>query len=129
MADRIIMGTFHDYALDLDQADFPEDEDAVASACEEMFSMCGNAGQETLIADQLEVFTDWGIQALEEEMAYGTAWGDFVLLVVEEWYEGRVDKWQGTRDIWAVGWRMVAEQSGYHDSQDEQGEGTGGEFS
>jgi hypothetical protein len=121
-----LKGTFTDYWIE-GKANYPDDEEAVAQACEYMLSLCGNPGQETLIGDQLENFSDWANGALEEESADGTNFYDFVLMVIE-WYEGRTDKFFGTQEIWKEGWIMIAEQSGYHDARDETGEGTGQEF-
>lgn len=122
-----IKGTFGSYALAGDGL-YPDDEEAISAACEEMLSMCGNAGQETLIGDNLEDFFDWALQALEEEKAYAIEWTDFEAMVVEEWYAGRYDKWLGTDYIWGRGWMSIANQSGNHDSRDEYGEGTGQQF-
>lgn len=124
---NMLNGTFAKYSRS-SSSDFPDDEAAVDEALEHMFSLCGNAGQERLIADCIEDFFEWAIYALEAEVADGTHWEHFVQIVIEEWYGGRFDKWSGTEDIWAEGWIMVAEQSGYHDAKDEVGEGTGQEF-
>lgn len=120
-------GTFKTYALN-SAAEFPEDEEAIVQASEHMLSLCGNAGQETLIGDLLTNFEEWAAVVLEnEEGNEGTTWDSFRTLVLD-WYDGRVDKLEGTEQIWAEGWIKIAEQSGYHDARDEYGEGMGQEF-
>lgn len=110
-------------------AKYPEDEEAVSEAADSMFSLCGNAGQETLIGDQLDNFEEWANGILENESDnVGTTFEDFAEMVTEDWYEGREDKFAGTRVIWSVGWAKIAKQSGYHDAHDEAGEGMGQEF-
>lgn len=106
---------------------YPSDEEAVADACDVMFSMCGNAGQETLIGDLLQDFEDWALGVLEEEFHEGTTWDEFSQLVIG-WYDGRMDKFNGTDLIWLQGFNYMANQSGYHDAADEFGEGKGQEF-
>ena len=80
-----------------------------------------------MIGDCVSDFEDWAITALEffvDDVSWDTTRG-----LILEWYGGRVDKLEGTEDIWYQGWEAIAHQSGYHDSKDEQGEGTGQEFS
>lgn len=121
-------GHFATYRLS-DKAGYPDDEEAVSAACDLMFNMCGNAGQEAMIGDYLIDFDDWALNILESETDHrGSSWEDFAQMVIEEWYEGRLDKWQGTSEIWSEGWIAIAEQSGYHDAKDEYGEGAGQEF-
>lgn len=123
-----VRGNFGTYALSSDVS-FPDDEEAVAEAASNMFNMCGNAGQEAMIGDLLEEFSEWALQILESETdTRGSSWSEFAEMVVTDWYDGQVDKWEGTSQIWAEGWIAIAEQSGYHDSSDEYGEGTGQEF-
>jgi len=98
--------------------DFPDDEVAVSDAIDLAFGCCGNAGQETLIGDIADSFEDWANDVLEGKDDAGTEWMDFVSLLFE-WYGGRQDKVQGTIDIWRQSWNAIAEQSGYHDKQDE----------
>lgn len=123
-----IAGTFGSYALAGDGL-YPDDEEAIYDACQNMLSMCGNPGQEVLIGDQLDNFEDWALEILEDESAStGSTWESFKAMVIEDWYDGRVDKFMGTDYIWGAGWLDIANQSGFHDSKDEYGEGTGNEF-
>lgn len=124
---KVIRGNFASYALDMGQI-FMDDEAAIDEAFDEMFSMCGNAGQESLIGDYAEHFYEWAHVALEHEVADGTTWSSFAAMVIYDWYAGDTQKFNGTDIIWAQGWIMIARQSGYHDSEDEYGEGAGQEF-
>lgn len=125
---RQAKGNFASYALSAGGS-FPDDEEAVASACDEMFSMCGNAGQEAMIGDVLDLFDEWALNILESETDHrGSSFSEFANMVVNDWYGGRADKWDATDQIWGQGWIKIAEQSGYHDASDEYGEGTGLEF-
>lgn len=123
-----IKGNFASYAKGKKGAANVGDEEAVDEAVEAMFGMCGNAGQEALIGDLAGDFYDWALEILEVELtSRGSTWGDFRQMLLE-WYGGREDKVKGTEQIWSEGWQMVAEQSGYHDTKDEYGEGTGDPF-
>ena len=117
-------GNFDDYA-GMAIGGFPDDEEAISSASDEMFSMCGNAGQETLIGDYLADFEEWAYTVLETEDASKDSWNSFSEMVINDWYDGRIDKWDGTYLIWQRGFEMVASMYGHHDSTDEHGEGTG----
>lgn len=121
-----MMGTFWEYALEVG-ADFPEDEEAIDQAFDHMTSLCGNAGQEAMLLEVSQDFYDWALAALEEDVVDGTTFDSFTGLLME-WYDGRGDKVDGTIDIYAQGWMMIAEQSGYHDAEDEYGEGMGQMF-
>ena len=102
-------------------ADAAGDEEAVQSAIMEMLGMCGNAGQETLISRNSDSFFDWSIAALEEEGAFGSF--DDMLSNLDVNYEDH--SLPGTMEIWQYGYEAVVGQSAFHDSTDEQGEGTG----
>lgn len=128
MARVSVRGLFADYIVDLAMDAYPSDEEAIQQAFDSMFSMCGNAGQESLIGEHAEWFFEWGIEALEHAEARGTDFKSFAQIVIEECYGGRQDMWSATDLIWAEGWSMIAKQSGYHDSEDEYGEGAGQEF-
>jgi hypothetical protein len=124
----LVRGNFASYAKGAKQEKNVGDEEVTDQAVEQMFSMCGNAGQEALIGDLAGDFYDWALEVLEVELSNrGTTWGDFRQMLLE-WYGGREDKVQGTEDIWSEGWQIIAEQSGYHDTKDEYGEGTGDPF-
>lgn len=128
MARRRVRGGFGDYAGP-EGAQYPSDEESVVTAGELMLSMCGNPGQESLIGDQLDNFSDWALAILEDEVSTrGSTFAEFGEMVREDWYDGRIDKWMGTDLIWARGWAKIAHQSGYHDAYDEIGEGSGQEF-
>jgi hypothetical protein len=118
--------TFADFALDV-VVDFIDDESAIDAACDEMFSMCGNPGQERLIGDYLQSFYEWAIEALEFEGA-DIDNESFANMVIFDFYEGRTDKWEATDQIWQAGYSAIAHQSGFHDGADEMGEGTGEEI-
>lgn len=124
------LGNFGKYAKGAKKGtEYPPDEEATDETIDLMLSMCGNLGQETLIGEQMENFYDWALATLESETdTRGQAWSEFVEMVINDWYEGRQDKWDGTDEIWAEGWTHIAEQSGYHDARDEMGEGVGQEF-
>ena len=126
---KMISGTFADYNMGSAQADYPDDDTAVEDASYTMFSCCGNPGQEALIGDNMEWFNEWGIEILEDESSNrGTTFGEFADMVLNDIYDGDLEKWWGTYEIWNEGWSQIAAQSGYHDSDDEEGEGTGREF-
>lgn len=129
MAARQVQGSFGSYILqNKNNADYPDDEEAVQMALEDALASCGNAGQESMVMEVGEDFWDWALTILEDESAIeGTTWEEFFLMLIE-WYGGRTDKAQGTEEIWGQAWVAVAEQSGYHDSKDEYGEGAGREF-
>lgn len=101
------------------------DEAAVSSACDEMMSMTGNPGQQALIGDHLQEFSEWGMDILEGVTEEGSTFDEFRSMVTNDWYDGDTEKWDGTDIIWYHGWKTVSEQSGYHDSLDDFGEGTG----
>lgn len=129
MAKVQVSGSFGSYVLE-GKDNYPEDEDAIQAALETAVGMCGNAGQEVMVMDISQDFWDWAIDILEtegSEGADGTSWDSFKVLLLE-WYGGRTDKVNGTEEIWGQAWAQVAQQSGYHDSTDEYGEGTGTEF-
>lgn len=123
-------GSFAQYGRGSKKASYPEDEEAIFEAADYMMSMCGNPGQEAILGEVLGAFEDWAIAILENESDHrGANWAEFVEMVIMEWYEGDYTKWAyNTDQIWVDGWTMIAEQSGYHDNRDEQGEGTGNEF-
>lgn len=126
MALKRLAGNFATYALEI-SGDFPPDEEAVEQAFDHMFSMCGNSGQESMMMEVCQEFSDWALSVLEDEEAQGTDFDSFLALLME-WYKGRGDKVSGTQDIYAEGWQMIAEQSGYRDQADEAGEGAGQRF-
>lgn len=97
-----------------------DDETAIEDAIMYMFSMCGNAGQETLIGDHVEDFEMWALPALEEEGAFGT----FADMMSRINYDDP-QKFRATEQIWEGGYDMMVGQSTYHDHYDEQGEGEG----
>lgn len=113
-----------------EKSGYPSDEEAADDAVDTMFSMCGNAGQESFVGEVLPEFWDWALDILEDESSHrGSEWSEFVEMVINDWYDGDLRKWIGNTDqIWAEGWAQIAEQSFNHDSRDEQGEGTGNEF-
>jgi hypothetical protein len=116
-------GNFGFYATPGTGGNYPSDEEAIADACDVMFTMCGNAGQETLIGDYLGDFEAWASDALEAEGA-ADDFDTFADMVIS-WYDGRMDKWHATNQIWSQGYAYMSNQSGYHDGADEVGEGTG----
>lgn len=95
-----------------------DDEAAIDDAVDTMYAMVGNEGQETIVATGEEPFREWAQSFLEnpeeDEDPY-------------VYLEGALSEEQlaGTEEIWAEGTRMVQEQSLFHDSEDEEGEGTG----
>lgn len=124
-----VRGNFGTYAKG-EKSGYPSDEQAADDACEYMFSLCGNAGQEAFLGEVLPEFWDWALATLESETDHrGQAWSEFVEMVIGDWYNGDLTKWEGNTDeIWAEGWVQIAEQSANHDARDEMGEGTGQEF-
>lgn len=105
--------------------EFADDELAITAAVDEMFSCCGNPGQERLIGDYLSDFEDWAIDVLEVEGGTQDSFDAYKNMIIEDWYDGDMEKWFGTDIIWALGYDTIASQFGFHDSHDEQGEGTG----
>lgn len=126
---REAKGNFASYSLG-DVNSYPSDEEAAMQAIDDMFSMCGNAGQEAILGEVLDRFYEWALEILEDEVSTrGSTFQEFKEMVITDWYEGRLDKWEGNTDlIWSEGWVQIAEQSGFHDARDEMGEGTGQEF-
>jgi len=102
---------------------FADDEDAVRTAVDTMFSMCGNAGQEAILFEGLDTFEEFGLAALEEEGA-DTMFEDLVGRLYEA-FGFRWDKFDATDIIWEYGYEIVTKNFGVHDTFDEHGEGTG----
>lgn len=99
------------------------DEEAVESAIDYMMSVCGNEGQRTLISRNADAFFDWGMAALEEEGAFGGF--EDMLDALDVSYDDH--SLPGTEQIWRYGYEELVGQSAFHDSSDEEGEGTGDE--
>lgn len=105
-------------------AEFPDDEEAVSSIEDEMLAMCGNAGQESIILNALSDFEDKALSMLEEdgEALDWDSFKEFIVTLIGP------EKFDATDQIWEEGYNMLGDQSDYHDSNDEQGEGTGEQF-
>ena len=96
-----------------------DDEEAVDEAVAEMYAMCANPGQEAIIGRGEQDFRDWagaflefpGVDPINMEDSVGP------------------EQYAATSEIWAQGKSMVFDQSGFHDTEDETGEGTGDEHS
>jgi|SRR6478735_7784881 len=98
-----------------------DDETAIDDIMSQMVSMCGNAGQHTLISRNYDAFYDWAMDALEVEGEFGSfedMMGSLDVSMEDHSY-------QGTVEIWRAGYQGLIDQSAYHDSYDETGEGTG----
>lgn len=101
------------------QAGAPSDEAVIAEAEQTMRGMTGNAGQDAILDEAMPNFIAWAEQALEAPL---------VADQFPEVLQLREDKYDGTDDIWEAGYNIIRSGSAYHDSGDEQGEGTGTEF-
>lgn len=121
----MFMGIFADYEGSGEGVAYPSDEQAISEAADEMFSMCGNAGQEALIGNNIDVFEEWAMGLLEEQGFPYNTWDAFQEYMTVNAFDGDLQKWEGTDIIWGHGYTRIAAQSGYHDSYDEYGEGTG----
>lgn len=117
------LGNFSVYQSN-SEGEFADDEEAIAMAADEMFTMCGNPGQESLIGDYLVDFEDWAYTILETEDHEKDSMEAFAAEVID-WYGGEMDKWWGTYEIWLSGYDLIATMYGFHDKSDEMGEGTG----
>lgn len=98
-----------------------DDETAIDQAVDDMLTCVGNAGQLSILRDGEGAFRDWALEALEAEFGYE----DFDTNMIDAIGESA---FMGSYEIWDVGYRNIADQSGYHDGHDEDQEGTGGEF-
>lgn len=103
--------------------DSVSDEQLLSSVIDEMLGMCGNEGQRTIISRNIDSFYDWGLDALEEEGAFG---GFEDMLDALDVSDGD-HSLQATIDMWEVGYEGLVGQSSFHDGYDEAGEGTGDE--
>lgn len=101
---------------------FSSDEDAIQTAVDVMLSMC-NPGQHTIVSDSLETFEDWCLTALEDQDGEVEFWELKVHLIED--MAGRLDKWDGSKIIWEQGYDVMSQNYGWHDREDEAGEGTG----
>lgn len=97
------------------------DERAIEEAIDNMLGMCGNEGQETLISRNSDAFYQWSAEALEVAGAFGSFEDMMSSLDVNT----ADHSYQGTQEIWRMGYQAMVNQSRFHDSIDEQGEGTG----
>jgi len=107
-----------------DDGGWANDEDAIEEAVDYMFSMCGNAGQESIIGRGLPAFETWGMAALEgiggNDGNYGEYVGAITAAVGESAYFG-------SQEIWDAGYDALSQQSKFHDGKPDTG-GTGVEF-
>lgn len=102
-----------------------DDEAYIEEVIDEMLGMCGNEGQITLISRNSEAFFDWGLAALENEGEFGDF--DQMMDNIDVWWYDHSK--QGTIEIWQYGYEALVGQSSFHDSHDEDGEGTGDDVS
>lgn len=98
-----------------------DDQGAIEDAVATMYEMTGNAGQESIVSIGEDAFREWANSFLEnpeeDEEPYG-----YLSEALSE------DMLAGTEEIWAEGTSIVQSASMFHDSEDEEGEGTGVEL-
>lgn len=101
------------------------DEDAVMEAIDAMYSMCGNPGQEAIIDSITSSFEEYAMEALESDSGSGNPGVEDLYAQFLDWTGGREDKWGAVDIIMSTAWGYIENMFGFHDSSDEQGEGTG----
>lgn len=97
------------------------DEAAVNEAVDEMLNMCGNEGQVTIITNGSDAFSEWAGQLLENPDA-DPDYEPYIIAAVGQ------DAFDGSGEIWEAGAQRIYDASAWHDSEDEQGEGTGNNY-
>jgi len=95
------------------------DAAAIAEAEDTMRGMTGNPGQDAVLDEAMGAFIEWAERAVEFQQGAGE---------FPEVLGLREDKYNGTSEIWETGYDIISEVSGFHDSEDEKGEGQGQEF-
>lgn len=94
------------------------DQEAIDEAVSTMVNMTGNSGQESIVSIGEPPFREWANWFLEDPDSNPDPYENLSAYLSE-------DALAGTQEIWAEGTRIVQEQSMWHDSEDETGEGTG----
>lgn len=103
---------------------YSSDEEALLEGLDMALQLCGNAGQETLIARGADAHVEYGIEALESEGGDGS-WDGYQERIKEAISGESGGEWQATYIIWEQAYSYIEAQFGFHDSTDEMGEGQG----
>lgn len=117
------MGLFSDFIVNLirDKASQNEVlEEALSEAMDAMWSMCGSAGQETIIEQGAAGFENWASACVRNPDG-GCSYEDFLGKVVVDIGD---EKYQATNEIWDEGMDIVvsyAEEAA--DAESEEGLG------
>ena len=117
--DGMFVGNFGSYSGSDDDEGYAQDDEAIAMAVDMMFSMCGNAGQESIIGNGCAAFESWGIAALEGLGSNDGNYPEYISTII-----GAVgySAWYGSQEIWDEGYEALSEQSHFHDGQPDVGD-------